>query len=116
YSDVTAIHSVLDHHNVSSIHGTMPVNMLSNSDLALRSLINTIAGDDIEYLVQTNEKLEFEAVEGEIVGGNLSMIYSIMGTPFQLDTRNKILFIEEIDEYMYHIDRMLMSLKHGGLF
>ena len=50
------------------------------------------------------------------MGGNLSIIYSLTGTPSQIDARGKFLFIEDLDEYLYHIDRMMMNLKRAGLF
>ena len=51
---------------------------------------------------------------GQIIGGNLSILYSLIGTPSDIDTEGKILFIEDLDEYLYHIDRMMMSLKRSG--
>ena len=54
--------------------------------------------------------------EGQLVGGNLSILYAMRGTPYDLDTSGKILFIEDLDELLYHVDRMVMNLKLGGLF
>jgi muramoyltetrapeptide carboxypeptidase len=55
------------------------------------------------------------AGEGILTGGNLSILYSLMGSPSQTDTKGKILFLEDVDEYLYHIDRMMMNLKRAGL-
>src|SRR5690606_5777549 len=57
-----------------------------------------------------------DAVEGVLVGGNLSMLYAAIGSASEIDTDGKILFIEDIDEYLYHYDRMLISLKRAGKF
>jgi muramoyltetrapeptide carboxypeptidase len=54
--------------------------------------------------------------EGQLVGGNLSLLFALRGTPYDLDTRGKILFLEDLDELLYHVDRMVMNLKLGGLF
>ena len=54
------------------------------------------------------------AAEGEIVGGNLSILYSLCGSRSDIDTAGKILFIEDLDEYLYHIDRMMMNMKRSG--
>lgn len=51
---------------------------------------------------------------GELVGGNLSLLYSLQGTPWQIETANKILFIEDLSEYLYHLDRMMQNLKLAG--
>ena len=56
----------------------------------------------------------FGEAKGQIVGGNLSILYSLMGSPSDLNTDGKILFIEDLDEYLYHIDRMMMNLKRSG--
>jgi muramoyltetrapeptide carboxypeptidase len=53
--------------------------------------------------------------EGVLIGGNLSILYSLMGSQSQIDTRGKILFLEDLDEYLYHIDRMMMNLKRAGM-
>jgi muramoyltetrapeptide carboxypeptidase len=53
-------------------------------------------------------------MQGEMVGGNLSILYAILGTKTILDTNKKILFIEDLDEYLYHIDRMMMAMKRAG--
>ena len=53
---------------------------------------------------------------GQLIGGNLSILYSLCGSPSAINTQGKILFIEDLDEYLYHLDRMLMNLKRNGYF
>jgi len=68
-----------------------------------------------DYTKPTNFHHRFtHEFSGEIVGGNLSVLYSLRGTPLDMNTRGKILFIEDLGEYLYHVDRMMMNLKTGG--
>lgn len=115
YSDPTVLHNFLSNQGVASIHGTMPINYTSNTESALKSLFNALAGVPKENVKITCHVLNRAgSAEGQLVGGNLSMIYSTMGTPYQLKTKDKILFLEDLDEYLYHIDRMMMNLRLSG--
>ncbi|HRP60255.1 MAG TPA: LD-carboxypeptidase, partial [Vicingus sp.] len=67
------------------------------------------------YTTENHKLNRLGEATGELVGGNLSIIYSLTGTPSQLDTKGKILFLEDLDEYLYHIDRMMMNLKRAGM-
>lgn len=113
YSDVTVIHSELNLLGIESLHATMPVNFKKSKN-ALTSLHNALFGKKINYPIKTNPLNRIGIGEGEIVGGNLSMLYALSGTDSDLHTKNKILFIEDLDEYLYHIDRMMMQLKRSG--
>ena len=73
-------------------------------------------GESLHYEVLSNNLNRKGSAEGQLVGGNLSILYSMLGSESQLKTDGKILFIEEIGEYKYHIDRMLQSLKRAGYF
>lgn len=122
YSDITNIHIVLNQIcKLITIHGPMAAsNMIENfDDYSKESLLRNIgnntfigeldnpAGEDIKV---------FNAgiTEGEIIGGNLALIAASMGTPYEIDTKGKILFLEDIDERPYNIDRMLTALLLGG--
>lgn len=124
YSDITALHiAFLQRANLATVHGPMAASELSKdmSAYTINSLLKTIMtsapigklmnpiGEDIICLV------EGEAC-GEIVGGNLCLISDLMGTPFELDTRGKLLFLEDIGEEPYRIDRMLTQLALAGKF
>ena len=100
-----------------SIHATMPINFpVDGSDNeSTESLKNTLFGKKTTYNLPVSEWNRTGKSEGIIVGGNLSILYSLGGTALEIDTRDKILFIEDLDEYLYHIDRMMMSLKLRGL-
>lgn len=115
YSDVTALHGYLNNVcGVESLHSTMPVNFLTNSEEALESLKTALFGGLKEHTFQTRS--EDLTVEGRLTGGNLSMLYSMIGTPEAFPSEGNILFIEDLDEYLYHIDRMMLSLKRSGAF
>ncbi|CAG5076737.1 S66 peptidase family protein [Parvicella tangerina] len=114
YSDVTALHGQLNKLGLMSIHGSMPVNFMGNTPEALNSLRNALEGSSNTYRFDARELNRLGSATGELIGGNLSMIYSIAGTPYDFDFEDKILFIEDLDEYLYHIDRMMQNLKHSG--
>jgi muramoyltetrapeptide carboxypeptidase len=116
FSDISVLHLWLcEKFNTISIHGEMPLNY-ANSDRSPENL-----GSLHEALFGDWRPVEWEGlflrpahVSGEVTGGNLSMIYSLSGTPSEITTKGKILFIEEVGEYLYHLDRMLTSLKLAG--
>ncbi len=115
YSDVTAIHQVCNYLSIASMHATMPINFKSNTQAALDSLFNTLSGASFTYEWDSMDLNRSGTCSGELVGGNLSMIYSMMGSTEQLNTTGKILFLEDLDEYLYHVDRMMMCLKRADL-
>ncbi|NQU51586.1 MAG: LD-carboxypeptidase [Bacteroidetes bacterium] len=117
YSDVTMLHNHLNNMGFASVHGAMPpffFNEKGESNENLDSLKNLLCGQKVSYTISANEKNKNGNTNGQLVGGNLSIITSLFGTRYELDTENKILFIEEIDEYLYHIDRMMHQLKLAG--
>jgi len=117
FSDITVIHSVLNKLGIASIHGAMP-GLFQDNKKPTRSFLSLM-----ELLKTGNSKIEVQSHElnrpgecsGELVGGNLSLIYSLQGTPWQLETAGKILFIEDLSEYLYHLDRMMQNLRLSGL-
>ena len=117
FSDITILHSCLNNLGVATIHGTMPPSFFdknSEPNVNLDSLMNLLTVEKSSYNFIKNEKNRTGNITAELVGGNLSIIVSLLGTKYDLETDGKILFIEEIDEYLYHIDRMLRQLKFAG--
>lgn len=116
FSDITVLHLWLsEKEKIVSIHGEMPLNYLNpqKSKPTLESLHNALFGN--QNPVSWKGKIIRPAeVSGEVTGGNLSLIYSLIGTPGEPETKGKILFIEETGEYYYHLDRMMTSLKLAG--
>ena len=116
FSDVTVIHSYLNKINVASIHAVMPVTVAKATASAIESLRKSLFGESLNYELSCFPDNRLGKAKGEIVGGNLSILYSLMGSNAQIDCKGKILFLEDLDEYLYHIDRMMMSLKRCGCF
>ena len=114
YSDVTVLHSHLNKLGIASLHATMPINFKTIAKESLASLKNALFGNENNILCGPHPFNKFGKVEAEVVGGNLSILYSLLGSNSDVDTDGKILFIEDLDEYMYHVDRMMMNLKRNG--
>lgn len=115
FSDITYLHTQLNCNiGVETLHATMPISMPANTQEAIQSLQNALFGKSLEYQFNTHPFNRKGIMQGEIVGGNFSILYSILGTKTILDTHRKILFLEDLDEYLYHIDRMMMAMKRAG--
>ena len=116
FSDVTVIHSYVNKLKIATIHGAMPITVGKASAESIESLRKSLFGEKLEYETSFSPANRLGNAKGEIVGGNLSILYSLMGSNAQIDCKGKILFIEDLDEYLYHIDRMMISLKRCGCF
>ena len=119
YSDITVLHNKLNNLGFETIHGMMAVNMEENQKEiieSIESLKNCLFGKLKSYHINNNKYNRIGKSSGILVGGNLTLLASQLGSNSEIDTKNKILFIEEIGEYKYHIDRMLQSLKRAGFF
>lgn len=118
YSDFTVFHSQLNTIGIPSLHATMPVNVKSEMNheekLSFESMLSALKGEELRYNLEQHELSRFGSAEGELVGGNLSILYSLCGSGSDIDTKGKILFLEDLDEYLYHVDRMMMNLKRTG--
>ncbi len=119
YSDVTAIHNEIHNVGVQSIHGVMPVNFKNPSEKkqkAIQTLKNVLFGIKNTYNLESSPYNKVGNAQGIVVGGNLTLLHTMLGSKTSINTKNKILFIEDVGEYKYHIDRMLYSLKRAGYF
>ncbi len=116
YSDVTVLHNYINNElKLPSLLSTMPVNFSTNSVKALATMKAALFGQSYDIKC-ANHRLNRQGIaEGEIIGGNLSIIYSLAAAKQNFSADGKILFIEDVDEYLYHIDRMMMSLKLNGI-
>jgi muramoyltetrapeptide carboxypeptidase len=116
YSDITVLHNHINSiYGIETLHATMPVNFQATGELpAVDALKQALFGETPGYKTGTARLSRPGHARGQVVGGNLSILYSLSGTPSALDTEGKILFIEDLDEYLYHIDRMMMNLKRSG--
>jgi muramoyltetrapeptide carboxypeptidase len=116
YSDVTVFHSHIHKIGFKTIHGTMPVSVEDNTAFAKATLKQALFGEKPTITYETSHTLNRVGTsKGQLVGGNLSMLYSMCGSSSALDTEGKVLFIEDLDEYLYHVDRMIMNLKRNKM-
>lgn len=120
YSDVTVLHAHINQNfGIETLHATMPINFpKTGENQATECMKAALFGEncDLEFSAKSGSILPKSKIEAPLVGGNLSILYSLSGSKSQLDLQGKMLFIEDLDEYLYHIDRMLMNLKRAGLF
>ena len=119
YSDVTILHAHLNRLRIASIHGMMCVNLDHNSadlDISKSTLKKALFGEALNYSFTKSTYNRGTYIEGELVGGNLTLLQHLLGSDSLPNASGKIVFIEEIGEYKYHIDRLLQSLKRAGYF
>jgi muramoyltetrapeptide carboxypeptidase len=114
FSDITVFHSHIQmHFGIETLHSTMPFNF--GKDVESTELLkNALYGELKEYRTEGHPLNRKGKNTGILCGGNLSLLYALAGTPSDIDTAGKILFLEDLDEYLYHIDRMMMQLKRSG--
>nr|WP_314839638.1 LD-carboxypeptidase [uncultured Flavobacterium sp.] len=114
FSDVTVLHSHLNTLGYQSLHAIMPLTAPRATPQAVESLRKALFGEKLSYSVTSFSKNKLGKATGQLVGGNLSILYSLFGSRSAIDCSDKILFIEDLDEYLYHIDRMMINLKRNG--
>lgn len=117
YSDNTVIQSYLLNKGFASIHGqTIKTSSFGVTDESYNMIFDVLKGKMPKYALKSHAFNKQGNIEGELVGGNLALIYALLGTKYSFDFRNKILFIEDIGENFYALDRMIMSLELAGVF
>lgn len=119
YSDITAFHNHIHNLGVETIHGIMGTSFQDKPEViaeSVESLRKVLFGEELKYKISSSKYNRHGEVTGEVVGGNIAILTSMLGSESQISTNGKILFIEEIGEYKYAIDRMLQSLKRAGYF
>jgi muramoyltetrapeptide carboxypeptidase len=117
YSDITSLHLWLNTVcGIASLHAEMPINYSNPkcSPLCYETMLKALKGEQEPVVWKSSREASF-AVDGTVLGGNISLIYSLNGTPAQPETEGAILFIEEIGEQFYHLDRMLISMRMTGM-
>ena len=114
FSDGTVLHGKVSCLGVPSLHAAMPFYFANKTPEAKQSLFDALTGKPLHYEIASNPLNRLGKMEGKIVGGNLSVLYGMIGSDTFPELDGKILFIEEVDEYIYHIDRMMHGLKRAG--
>ena len=117
YSDNTVIQSYLLKNNFASIHAqTIKTSGFGVTPEGYDLTFDILKGKFPKYSIQNNSFNKSGTADGELVGGNLALIYALLGTKYSFDFKDKILFIEDIGEKFYALDRMIMSLELAGVF
>lgn len=115
FSDITSIHLQLNRLGIQSIHGTMPVLFTSDEQKKSVEALKALLFDSLEPIVVPYDISNRQGnATGQLIGGNLSLLIDSLGTPTEMDTRRKILVMEDVGEYFYRIDRMIMQLKRAN--
>ena len=119
FSDITVIHSLLHQKGFQSVHAIMPISLTHpNPDrkAAIQSLKDFFEGKDLHYEIAPDSLNIPGKAKSEVVGGNISLLVSLLGSKYQINPAGKILFLEDVGEYSYSYDRMLYALKNAGYF
>lgn len=119
YSDITVLHCHLyKRYNIASLHSPMAAafNDGEYNNEYIQALRKTLVGKKLKYDCEPHQYNKPGKASGELVGGNLSLLTHLTGTPSDVNTKGKILFMEDVGEYIYNIDRMLYQLKRSGKF
>ncbi len=115
YSDVTVLHSHIHNFGIETLHAQMCLEIENKTTETAESIRKVLFGKDYKIEIERTDSFASPGIlKGELIGGNLSVLYSLGGSASEMDTDGKILFIEDLDEMLYHIDRMMMNLKRNG--
>ncbi len=117
FSDITTLHLAMNARGLVTFHGPMGTSVLPEAE-ARTSLLRALSGDTGDWLMPASgtQCVRAGCAEGTLIGGNLSLVAAACGTPYFPDMKGRILFLEEIGEYVYAIDRMLNQLRLCGVF
>jgi len=114
FSDLTVLHShIHQNFDISTLHATV-AKLLPENEQAKESLRKILFGETLNYKIDPYLLNRNGNAKGQLIGGNLSLLYALTGSKSDIKTDGKILFLEDLDEYLYHIDRMMLSLKRSG--
>jgi muramoyltetrapeptide carboxypeptidase len=119
FSDITLLHAhIYANYGISTLHGPMAGAFIDKdpNDKYLLSLKNALSGEKIKYATEVHPFNRKGEAIGELVGGNLAMLAHVIGTASDIKTKGRILFLEDVGEYLYNVDRMMLQLKRAGKF
>jgi muramoyltetrapeptide carboxypeptidase len=114
FSDICVLHHKIQSVGIQSMHATMALNIEKNSAASKTRLKELLFGEKTPFAIAPHRQNKFGKASGVLIGGNLSIIYSMLATPERYDFNGAILFIEDLAEHLYHIDRMLYALRKNG--
>ncbi|MEO8069411.1 MAG: LD-carboxypeptidase [Flavobacteriales bacterium] len=126
FSDITVLHNALHNMGLCSLHAQMPFMIGTKTEQCRETLRQALFGEGYEVMssesrvpmgsLTTGDSRPTTNCEGILTGGNLSLLYALRGTPYDIDPAGKILILEDLDELLYHLDRMSMNLRLAGWF
>jgi muramoyltetrapeptide carboxypeptidase len=116
FSDATVLHSHINNFDIATLHAMVAISVSRATPEAIESFRKAIFGEKLSYTIPPHAFNQFGQAHGELIGGNLSVLYSIIGSKSEADYKGKIIFIEDLDEYLYHIDRMMTNLERNDYF
>jgi muramoyltetrapeptide carboxypeptidase len=117
YSDITVFFNHINRNfGIQTLHASMLLNFEQNTQMALSGMFEILEGKNPDYKIAPHPLNKNGSAKALLAGGNLSVLYSLLGSVSFPETKGKILFLEDLDEYLYHIDRMMMGLKRAGVF
>ena len=120
FSDITVLHNALHNLGYESMHALMPISLSTDRPIRrakpIASLYDALFGSPLNYEITSSPFNKKGRAKGQVVGGNLAIVYSLLQSNLTLDCTDKILFLEEVGEYHYAVDRMLISLRRAGYF
>lgn len=116
FSDITVFHChIFSNYKIASIHGPMAgaFNLQNGKSKWINELQKTLTGVKADYICKAHKSNKVGVAKGKLIGGNLALLANVIGTDSDFDTKNRILFIEDVGEYLYSADRMLHQLKRS---
>ncbi|HEY0898124.1 MAG TPA: LD-carboxypeptidase [Sphingobacteriaceae bacterium] len=115
FSDITVLHShIFSNYQIQTVHGQMPINIPDGTKPSLETLRQVLFGEKFEYHYESEHPNRSGEAEGILIGGNLTLLVMMAGSASDMDYAGKILFLEDVGEYLYSIDRMMWNLKRSG--
>ena len=114
FSDITSLLCHIHSLGIASVHGIMPLLFPTGTEAALDSLRRVLFGEELSYSTPAHAFNRTGIAEGQLIGGNLALLHNVSGTSSDFSTKGKILFLEDVDEYLYSIDRMMVHLDRAG--
>ncbi|MES3016654.1 MAG: LD-carboxypeptidase [Bacteroidota bacterium] len=116
FSDITILHSHINAVlNTESIHGQMPLTIPDGTKVSLETLRKALFNEQFEYSYTSSVENKSGSASGVLIGGNLTLLLMMYGSVSEQDYKDKILFLEDVGEYFYSIDRMILSFKRSGI-
>ncbi len=118
FSDITVLHAhIFQEYKIATLHAPMAgaFNEGEHNNEYVLSLKDALLGKTASYSVEANELNSLGKCEGKLIGGNLALVAHLVGSASSFNTKNKILFLEDIGEYLYNVDRMMIQLKRAGM-